>query len=385
MTQLTAQGFTRSRLDERLTALQTAVQAIFGQSINLAADTIDGQTLGIFAEAVSNLDQLIEDVYHSLSPSSATGAALSRLVQLNGIRRIGGTYSTCDVLCVGQQGTIIPAGSLIKSTATNATFQTTADVTIDGTGQVLVSCRAVDLGAKLAPAATLTKIDTPIYGWQTASNPSDAVVGRDEETDEQLRTRRKLSTATPAQSIVDGLYGALANLSNVRQAKVYENDQDTVQAVTNLPPHSLYCVVEGGLIQDILNTIWLKKTAGTTLLGSTTGTVTDSMGNPHTMKFDRPADTLVYVVVNISQRSGWPTDGATRIQNAICTWALTNQLIGKEVIQSRLFDPINSVPGHSVTSLFIGTAANPNSSANVAVPFNGLARFDPSRIVVNVT
>lgn len=385
MTQLTAQGFTRSRLDERLAALQTAVQAIFGASINLSADTIDGQTLGIFAETVSNLDQLIEDVYHSFSPSSATGAALSRLVQLNGIRRIGGTYSTCDVLCVGQQGTVIPAGSLIKSTATNATFQTTADVTIDGTGQVVVSCRAVDLGAKLAPAATLTKIDTPIYGWQTASNALDAVVGRDEETDEQLRTRRKFSTATPAQSIVDGVYGALANLANVRQVKVYENDQDTVQAVTALPPHSLYCVVEGGLIQDILNTIWLKKTAGTTLVGTTTGTVTDLMGNPHTMKFDRPVDTLAYVVVNISQRSGWPTDGVTRIQNAICIWALTNQLIGKEVIQSRLFDPINSVPGHSVTSLFIGTAANPATSANIAVPFNGLARFDPARIVVNVT
>lgn len=385
MTQLTAQGFTRSRLDERLAALQTAAQAIFGASINLSADTIDGQTLGIFAEAISNLDQLIEDVYHSFNPSSVTGVAHSRLVQLNGIRRIGGTYSTCDVLCIGQQGTLIPAGSLIKSTSTNVTFQTTADVTIDGTGQVVVSCRAVDLGAKLAPAATLTKIDTPIYGWQTASNALDAIVGRDEETDEQLRTRRKLSTATPAQSIVDGVYGALANIANVRQVRVYENDQDTVQAVTNLPPHSMYCVVEGGLIQDILNTIWLKKTAGTTLLGNTTGIVNDVMGNPHTMKFDRPVDTLAYVVVNISQRSGWPTDGVVRIQNALCAWALTNQLIGKEVIQSRLFDPINSIPGHSVTSLFIGTAANPTTSANIAVPFNGLARFDPARIVVNVT
>lgn len=29
-------------------------------------------------------------------------------------------------------------------------------------------------------------------------------------------------------------------------------------------------------------------------------TVTDSMGNPHTMKFDRPANTIVYVVANIS-------------------------------------------------------------------------------------
>ena len=385
MTQLTAQGFVRSRLDERLASLQTAARAIFGQSINLDPDTIDGQTLGIFAEAVSNLDQLIEDVYHSLSPSSATGAALSRLVQLNGIRRIGGTYSTCDVLCVGQQGTLIPAGSLIKSTATNATFQTTADATIDASGQVLVSCRATEMGATLAPAGTLTKIDTPLYGWQTASNPQDAIAGRAEETDEQLRVRRALSTSAPAQSILDGIYGALANLPGVLQARVYENDQDTVQPVTGLAPHSLYCVVEGGQIQDILRTIWLKKTAGVTLLGNTTGTVTDSLGNQHTIRFGRPVDTNIYVSVNISTRPGWPTDGGVRIQNALCAWAQAEMQIGQEVIQSRLFNPINSVPGHSVTSLFIGTSANPTGQANIAVPFNSLARFAPERIMVNAS
>lgn len=385
MTQLTAQGFVRSRLDERYAELKAAVQAIFGSSINLDPDTVDGQTIGIYAEALNNLDQLIEDVYHSFNPQSAVGVGLSRLVQLNGIRRIAGTFSTVDVLCVGQEGTVIPAGSLIKSTATNATFQTTAEITIDGSGQATVSCRASTQGMILAPAGTLTKIDTPIYGWQTATNLVDAVAGRDEETDEQLRSRRRLSTSTPAQSILDGVLGALANLSNVRQVKVYENDQDTVQSVTGLPPHSLYCVVEGGLTQDIIDTIWLKKGAGVTLVGSTTGIASDSMGNPHTMRFDRPVDTLVYVVINISQRSGWPSDGVTRIKNALTSWALLNQEIGEEVIQSRLFDPINSVPGHSVTNLYIGTSASPSTSSNIAVPYNGLARFDVSRIVVNVS
>ncbi len=385
MTQLSATGLYRSRLDERLAQLKEEVRAVFGQDINLDADTTDGQTLGIFAEAISNLDQLIEDVYHSFNPSSATGAALSRLVQLNGIRRIGGSYSTCDVLCVGQDGTIIPAGSLIKSASTNATFASTTEVAIDSSGQALVPCRAVAIGAVLAPAATLTKIDTPIYGWQSASNPSDAIVGRDEESDEQLRVRRKLSTATPAQSILEGVYGALANLPQVRQAKVYENDQDTVQPVTGLPPHSMYCVVEGGLLQDIANMIWLKKTAGTTLVGRVTQTVTDSMGSAHTMRFSRPSDTLVHVSLVVSPRSGWPPDGAQRIKTALCAWAASHQEIGGEVIQSRLFDALNTVPAHSVTSLSIGTAAGPSSPANIAVPFDGLARFDPGRISVVVT
>lgn len=383
MTQLTSQGFSRTRLDERLSALQNAMREIFGQGLNLDPDTIDGQTLGIFAESISNLDQLAEDVYHSFNPQSATGMALSRLVQLNGIRRIEGSYSTVDLLCVGQQGTVIPAGSLVKSTTTNATFQTVADATIPAAGQVTIQARASEKGAVVAQAGTMTKIDSPIYGWQTVTNPLDAVPGRDEETDEQLRLRRRASTSTPGQAIVDALYGALSNIASVLQARVYENDQDTADA-NGLPPHSIYCVVEGGTDADILKTIWLKKTAGTTTHGTTTGTVTDSMSNPHTLKFSRPVDVNIWVTVNLHTRPGWPTDGVQRIKDALTAWAVANQSIGEEVIHSRLFDPINSVPGHSIDSLYIGTAANPNGAANIAVPFDGLSRFDSARIVVNV-
>jgi len=383
MTQLTSQGFTRTRLDERLTALQEAMRAIFGPTLNLDPDTMDGQALGVFAESQSNLDQLAEDVYHSFNPQSATGVALSRLVQLNGIRRIEGTYSTVTLRCVGSQGTVIPAGSLVKSTATNATFETAEEVVIPASGEIDIAARSAVKGAVLAPAGTLTKIDTPIFGWQTATNVLDAAPGRNEETDEQLRLRRRASTSTPGQAIVDAMYGALTNIPEVRQAKVYENDQDVIDA-NGLPPHSIYCIVEGGADADILDTIWLKKTAGTTTHGTTAGQVTDSMGNPHTLNFSRPTDVNVWVTVNLHTRPGWPTDGAQRITNALTAWAVANQSIGEEVIHSRLFDPVNSIPSHSIDSLYIGTAANPAGTANIAVPFDGLARFDSTRIAVNV-
>lgn len=273
----------------------------------------------------------------------------------------------------------------MKSTATNATFETTEEAVIPASGEIDIAARSAVKGAVLAPAGTLTKIDTPIYGWQTATNLLDAVPGRDEETDEKLRLRRRASTSTPGQAILDALYGALSNLPSVLQARVYENDQDTVQPVTNLPPHSIYCVVEGGADADILKTIWLKKTAGTTTYGTTSGSVNDSMGNPHTLKFSRPTSVNVYVTINLHTRPGWPTDGAQRIKDALTAWAVANQSIGEEVIQSRLFDPINSIPGHSIDSLYIGTAAGPTGTANIAVPFDGLSRFDSSRIVVNVT
>lgn len=385
MTQLTAAGFDRSRLDERLATLQVAMRAIFGDDIDLDADTIDGQTLGIFAESVSNLDQLAEDVYHGFNPNSATGAALSRLVQLNGIRRIGGTYSTVDVLCVGQEGTTIPAGSAISSTATKTQFKTVTAVTISASGQVLVSCKAVDMGAKLGPANTVTKINTPIYGWQTANNTVAAAVGRDEETDEQLRLRRARSTSTPAQSIVDAMYGAVANIPEVLQCEVYENNTGTVQAVTGLPAHSINVIADGGLIADIANQMLTRLNMGVVQVGGVVTTANDSRGNPHTIKFDRPTDVAIKVILNVTKLSGWPTDGATRLQAALVAWTVANQRIGKNVIHSRLYDCLNVIPGHSITTMFIGTGAVPTLEDDVTIAFNALARFTTANITVNVT
>lgn len=383
MTQLTAAGFDRSRLDERLASLQVAMRSIFGDDIDLDPDTIDGQTLGIFAESVSNLDQLAEDVYHGFNPNSATGAALSRLVQLNGIRRIGGTYSTVDVLCVGQEGTVIPAGSAISSTATKTQFKTQAAATIGASGQVTISCKAVDMGAKLGPANTVTKINTPIYGWQTANNLTAAVVGRDEETDEQLRLRRTRSTSTPAQSIIDSLYGAVANIPEVLQCEVYENPTGAVDA-NGLPPHSVNVIVDGGLIADIATQIFTRVTLGVVQVGSVVTTVNDSMGNPHSIKFDRPVDVPIHVILNITKLSGWPTDGADRLKAALVAWTVANQRIGKNVIHSRLYDCLNAIPGHSITTMFIGVSAAPTLENDIAIAFNALARFATANITVNV-
>lgn len=384
MTAVTSTGFQRTRLDERLAELQDAMRAIFGPDINLDPDTIDGQTIGIFAEAISNLDQLAEDCYQSFNPQSAAGLALSRLVQLNGIRRIAGAYSTATIRAVGTAGTIIPAGSLVSSPTTGITFSTIADATIPSAGQIDVAAKAVEIGVKLAPAGTLTKIDTPIYGWQTATNPTDATPGREEESDFALRLRRAASTATPSQSVLDGIYGAIANIPDVLQCRVFENDLGTTDS-RGLPAHSIYCVVEGGANADIADAIWKRKPTGTTMVGTVSQSVTDSQGNPHSIKFSRPGSTNVYVVVNLTTRSGWPTDGAQRIKDALVAWALAEQQIGEELIHSRLFSPINSVPGFAVDSLYIGTSAAPTGTANIVVPFDGLARLDSSRITVNVT
>lgn len=382
MSELTSTGFKLTRLDERFVQLQQAMRIIFGDDINVDPNSPDGQTIGIFAESINNLEQLAEQVYQSFNPNTAIGAALSRLVMLNAIQRTPGAFSTAVLTLTGTYGTLVPAGSLVKSADDSTTWKTVGDATIGLGGTVDIEAQASEFGALLASANTITKIVTPIYGWQSVTNASSAVPGLLEETDEHLRIRRAASTTTSAQAVIDAVRGALLNQSGVTEASVYENATAATDA-NGLPAHSMYAVVQGGDDTSVAEVLWFKKSAGVLLYGGTTVPVFDTMGNSHDIHFDRPIPENVYIIVNLHTMPGWPTDGAAKIKAAIVDWALNNQRIGLDVFTSRLYTPINSVPGHTVASLFIGTAPGPSSSADLVIPFNGMAIFDVSRIVVN--
>jgi uncharacterized phage protein gp47/JayE len=143
-------------------------------------------------------------------------------------------------------------------------------------------------------------------------------------------------------------------------------------------------VVSGGAATDIGNALWLKRSAGSTQVGAQSITIADAFGNPHIMKFDVPTPINIYVVVIGTQLPGWPSSGVAQVQAAIMAWALANLGIGAEVVQSALYTPVNTVPGVSITSLFIGTSVGPTSTANILIAFNQIAAFDPSRISVTV-
>lgn len=383
MTQVTSLGFLRTRLDERLEQLKADYRAIYGEDIQIEADDIDGEFLGLLAQAINDVDSLAEVVYNSFNPQSATGLALARLVQLNGIKKIPGIYSYVDLTVTGQQGAFIPANSMSKDAVTGTKWVHETDVTIDATGIAVVSARAENRGAIGAVAGDITKMDTPVFGWQTVTNVNPATEGRDEETDEELRVRRVKSTNTPAQCILDAVYGAISNLPGVRLARVYENYEDTVDA-NGQPAHSIYCIVEGGIVADIAQIIWLKKTAGTTTIGDLPTIIQDSQGLDHSVNLARPVYFDVYITVNVTKHAGYPTDGADRIKQALVDYGLTLQ-IGVDVEQPRLYTPINVVPNHKITAVTLGLAAAPVGTADIVVPFNGLARIDASRIVVNET
>jgi uncharacterized phage protein gp47/JayE len=367
--------------------LETNLRAIYGDAIDLEPESPDGQLVGILSEPFVDFEQILKVVYNVISPAGAVGVALSRLVQLNGIARKAAQFSIAPVTLAGTPGTVIGTGALIKSNTdpTIPAFATTAPLTIGGGGTVSGQAQCTVAGPVRVISGDLTKIQTIIFGWDTVTNTADATPGRLVENDPTLRVRRAKSVAIPSQSMVDGLYAALANLAGVDDVVVYENPYGITDA-RRLPPHSINAIIDGGLNADIANAMWTKASMGVTKVGGITYTVLDAQANPQTMAWDTPSDVDVYITVVLTRAPNSYEESS--IKNALVNYGIDTSRIGQSVPVFDLASPINDLnitggPGlPSITAIHLGDAPSPTLEADLIVAYNARPRFHVSRVSV---
>lgn len=251
----------------------------------------------------------------------------------------------------------------------------------------LGNLQATVIGVIEQEANTINTIVTPILGWDSITNPLVASTGRLKETDEELRIRFRNTKLERSSNILDSLYSALFNVSGVTEVAIYENDTDIVDA-NGVLPHSFLPVVLGGSSQLIAETIWDNKPLGIRSQGNTSIDVTDSQGFIHPIAFERPNPVTIYININLSVNPEdpniFPGDGVDQIKKAIIEYASTNFGVGDDIIYSRLYTPINTVPGHQVNSLFIGTSPTPTGTSNILITFNEIGSFETVNINVTI-
>ncbi len=88
-------------------SLLEEMRAIYGNDIYLDNDSQDYQMISAFALMAYDVQQALLLAYNNISPATATGTGLDRVVALNGIRRANASYSTCLVKLTGTAGTTI--------------------------------------------------------------------------------------------------------------------------------------------------------------------------------------------------------------------------------------------------------------------------------------
>lgn len=240
---------------------------------------------------------------------------------------------------------------------------------------------SVDTGPIEQPISTITRISVPVPGLTAVTNPLAGIIGTDRESDAVLRARYAVAKFGDGQSLIESLYSALYSLDGVESVVIIENDTDTTLIAPNppVPPHSFYTVVLGGESQEIGQAIWDNKPAGILAYGTNTITVYDSQEVGHTVAFDRPTSVAIYVTVNITVQSNFAPNGVDLMKQAIADH-INALLIGDDVIYSRLYTPVNSIPGHYVTSLTIGTSPSPVGTSNITIAYDEKATITAANI-----
>lgn len=489
---LTDSGFIRKSQPIIKSELEAEFRASFGVEINLLATSIFGQVIGIFSERESLIWELLEEIYNSAFPDTATGTSLDNVVALTGITRLSSTYSTVTARVFGTILTLIPQGTIFSVVGVpTSRFETIIDGTIhDGVNEVQkltfsavpasgtwnitynlqttsslafnasngaiqtainalsnlsgvivtgsyslglsfefagadgkinhnaltttnsladgfsnpitittsetqrgysnfvdILCRAENTGPVVANAGALTVIETPMFGLDSVTNLLDAVVGRDVETDSELRLRRLDSLQNTGTATVEGILTTLRGIDGVQSVFIVENNGDIIDG-GGRPPHSFEVFIQGGDDDVIREALWATKPAGIATFGTVSGVIVDSQGFDHTIYFSRSIEVLIYLVIEIiknidpAETGGvYPINGDDLVRDAILAYTASFE-IGQDVVLPRFWTPINTIPGVVGIVIKAGLAPAPTLSNNLAIGPTSLALFDSSRITV---
>lgn len=181
------------------------------------------------AEMYKSLDEVLKQVF----AQTASGEYLEKRCAEFGIYRKAGTKATGQVKFVGNDGTVIPAGTLIQ-TESGLQFKTKTDVTISS-GQVIVEIEAVEEGSSYnVPANSIVELPIQIVGVISVTNEQATTSGTNEEDDASLLNRLLVKVQTPATSGNANHYKLWAlEVAGVGDVKVFPlwNGAGTVKVV----------------------------------------------------------------------------------------------------------------------------------------------------------
>ena len=397
---MTDTGFKPKRIADVYESIKARITEITddktGEKVfqNESDDSLFMQFSFIVAEAIAECWEHAYQASTVRDPNKASGAILKGLIQLNGLVAKFGSQTQINVKFTGLKDATIPQGSLISDVENSVNYSVDKSVTIGADGTATGTATALTKGPINPKNNTVIVIKTPTYGWTNVTNTGVVVVGAEPQTDEELHLEQQRATSNTAYRQIDTIYAGLLNVPGVEFARVYQNTGLTADS-RGIDAKSVAAVVVGGTNEDIANSIARKSANINSFFGSTEVDVTDIQGHVNKIKFSRPEEVEIDVEVNItitdsSQFPASTEDAKNQIKKNIVSYAQYNLQAtegfapGVDVIRTRLYTPVNEVPGFKVNSLKIGKHGQGTSEADIEIAWNEVAIFKESNITVDI-
>ncbi|EOI6427131.1 baseplate J/gp47 family protein [Yersinia enterocolitica] len=381
-------GLQTDTFRELFQSLSDAYKNIYGQDIDLDQESPDGQRVALEAQARTDIEAAIQWLYSQMDPDFNTGDMQQIIAKLHGLYLRPGSRSQRDLKIVTDRPVLLYNGYKIQDQANQIWF-IRKSVTVQP-GTTVVTFFAENFGKVTGLISdTFTQI-TPELGVLDVISDTEAVVGRDEETPEEFRQRRNRSLENPATGSTGAIFAKVAQLTGVTDLNIGENDTKVDNPVTGIPANSIWLIVEGGAVSDIVEVMIKQKGGGTGVKGEVTGRYIETLVRPdgttlpiaHDMQFDRP----IYIPLHISltarrKVTNDPVDVETLKQ------ALANRImhIGEDIDANELYADGYGVArvNYVLTNMKISADGIIFTDAELSPGFQGKFTLDIANIVVD--
>lgn len=167
---------------------------------------------------------------------------------------------------------------------------------IDCTNNAIFKARKK--GYVVAPSFAVSVIQTPIQGWISVSNINAGILGRELESDVELRARRKDSLRLSGSGTMEAIRAKILNIKGVTSVSIVENPNALIDA-QGRPAHSFEVLVIGGSDAEIAKVIWQTKPVGVLTYGNSSLVINDSCGKKHRLYFSRAVRKYVYITIKL--------------------------------------------------------------------------------------
>lgn len=318
-TVITDKGINVQTFDEALAENRDTYRQKTGD-IDLSPSSASGELCTILTEIDLRNQQNVANAFSQNSVANATGDNLNNIAKLKNQDRIVNKKSVAYLKFTATADVVIPEGTQFKSNVTNEIF--TLDYVVNiifATNPVAyASCSSVNIGAE-APALSL-EFQTPISNVSVVNN-SSAIVGTENESDQDLRDRISKIGTPLTFNLKDGLYLALKNnVANVVKLNILDNNTDSV--ISGVPARNFAPVVLGGNNSEIAKTIYNFTGVGNPSFGDVVQTIkSETTGDLYSIRFYRPTEILVSINASITVDSSFDQDtGKENIKNNIVSY-----------------------------------------------------------------
>lgn len=377
-----------------LAQVQTEFKNALGQDLITSPSTPQGVLITGETSARSAVIQNNAALANQINPNLAGGVFLDAICALTGLERDAATSSTVTATISGIATTVIPEGSRAQTPAGNI-FETTAEFTIGGGGTVSATFQSVEKGPISCDVGQLNQIVDGIIGWETVYNPAAATLGTNTQSDQSLRSLRKVTLALQGVSLAEAIVSGLYATEGVKSLSFRENTASTTQIIdgVSMVAHSIYVCVDGGTNTDVATTLLNTKSGGCAWNGSTLVEVVEPYsGQTYDVYFDRPDQVAFKVQCTASSISSLlnPQDVIPAAIMAYVNGEIDGEpglIVGQDVSVFELAGAVNSLyPGIYISNMEVSVIDTDGDDWVNVIPIgiNQIATLNINNIVVTL-